>query len=158
MLYNVCVSAVVRFRSRVLSHETKRGTKIKTYSLHLTAPLQKHFVAGWPFRPPWRNGQSLFFQTLRVHNPMSIYTELSAYSFLTFFVDRTLCVHEAMSIYTKLSAYDSFCILSSVIIYVLKGHVVKIVRCWLTNFKRLWTLGLSFFLLQYQRILKTEPR
>ena len=27
--YNVCVSAVVRFRSRVLSHETKRGTKIK---------------------------------------------------------------------------------------------------------------------------------
>ena len=41
---NVCVSAVVRFRSRVLSHETKRGTKIKTYSLYLTAPLQKHFV------------------------------------------------------------------------------------------------------------------
>ena len=41
---NVCVSAVVRFRSHVLSHETKRGTKIKTYSLHLTAPLQKHFV------------------------------------------------------------------------------------------------------------------
>jgi hypothetical protein len=35
---------VVRFRSRVLSHETKRGTKIKTYSLHVTAPLQKHFV------------------------------------------------------------------------------------------------------------------
>ena len=27
---NVCVSAVVRFRSRVLSHDTKRGTKIKT--------------------------------------------------------------------------------------------------------------------------------
>jgi len=41
-----CVSAVVRFRSRVLSHETKRETKIKTYSLHLTAPLQKHFVVG----------------------------------------------------------------------------------------------------------------
>jgi hypothetical protein len=43
---NVCVSAVVRFRSRVLSHETKRITKIKTYSVHLTAPLQKHFVVG----------------------------------------------------------------------------------------------------------------
>jgi len=26
---NVCVSAVVRFRSCVLTHETKRGTKIK---------------------------------------------------------------------------------------------------------------------------------
>ena len=38
---NVCVSAVVRFRSRVLSHETKRGTKIKTYSLRVTAPLHK---------------------------------------------------------------------------------------------------------------------
>ena len=44
MSHNVCVSAVVRIRSRVLSHETKRGTKIKTYSLHATAPLQKHFV------------------------------------------------------------------------------------------------------------------
>jgi len=29
MAHNVCVSAVVPFRSRVLSHETKRGTKIK---------------------------------------------------------------------------------------------------------------------------------
>jgi len=44
LVHNVCVSAVVRFRSRVLAHETKCGTKIKTYSLHLTAPLQKHFV------------------------------------------------------------------------------------------------------------------
>ena len=41
---NVCVSAVVPFRSRVLSHETKRGTKIETYSLLVTAPLQKHAV------------------------------------------------------------------------------------------------------------------
>ena len=48
---NVCVSAVVRFRSCVLSHETKCGTKIKTYSVHLTAPLQKHFVASsWVFQ------------------------------------------------------------------------------------------------------------
>ena len=46
MAANVCVSAVVRIRSRVLFHETKRETKIKTYSLHLTAPLQKHFVVG----------------------------------------------------------------------------------------------------------------
>jgi hypothetical protein len=47
LTHNVCVSAVVRFRSRVLSHETKRRTKIKTYSLYVTAPLQKHFVDGW---------------------------------------------------------------------------------------------------------------
>jgi hypothetical protein len=45
LAHNVCVSAVVPFRSRILSHETKRGTKIKTYSLHVTAPLQKHFVS-----------------------------------------------------------------------------------------------------------------
>ena len=41
----VCISAVMRFRSASLSNETKRGTKIKTYSLHLTAPLKKHFVS-----------------------------------------------------------------------------------------------------------------
>jgi hypothetical protein len=44
-------------RSRVLSHETKRGTKIKTYNLHLTAPLQKHFV-GRSCRSPAPPSQS----------------------------------------------------------------------------------------------------
>jgi len=39
IVHNVCVSAVVRFRSRFLSNETKRGTKIKTYGVHFTAPL-----------------------------------------------------------------------------------------------------------------------
>jgi hypothetical protein len=34
------------FLSRDLSNETKCGTKIKTYSLNVIEPLQKHFVAG----------------------------------------------------------------------------------------------------------------
>jgi hypothetical protein len=43
---NVCVSAVVPFQMRVLSNENKRGKKINIYSLHVTAPLQKHAVGG----------------------------------------------------------------------------------------------------------------
>ena len=53
IVHNVCVSAVVRFRSRFLAHETKRGTKIETYSLQLTAPLQKHFVSVRYFISPF---------------------------------------------------------------------------------------------------------
>jgi len=42
--HNVCVSAVVPFRSRVLSHETKTLNEDKTLIQLVTAPLQKHFV------------------------------------------------------------------------------------------------------------------
>ena len=41
---NVCVFAVVPFRSRVLSHETKTLNEDKTLNQLVTAPLQKHFV------------------------------------------------------------------------------------------------------------------
>jgi hypothetical protein len=43
---NVCVSAVVPFRSRVLSHETIALNEDKTLKQLVTAPLQKHFVVG----------------------------------------------------------------------------------------------------------------
>ena len=42
---NVCVSAVVPFGSRVLSHETKTLSEDKTLYQLVTAPLQKHAVA-----------------------------------------------------------------------------------------------------------------
>jgi hypothetical protein len=42
--HNVCVSAVVPLRSRVLSHETKMLNEDKTLNQLVTAPLQKHFV------------------------------------------------------------------------------------------------------------------
>ena len=46
--HNVCVSAVVPCRSRVLSHETKTLNEDKTINEPVTAPLQKHFVvASW---------------------------------------------------------------------------------------------------------------
>ena len=51
MTHNVGVSAVVRLRSRVLSHclpRASRGDQTrnedKNFKLHITAPLQKHFV------------------------------------------------------------------------------------------------------------------
>jgi hypothetical protein len=44
--HNVCVSAVVPYRSRVLSHETKTLNEDKTLNQLVTAPLQKHFVSG----------------------------------------------------------------------------------------------------------------
>jgi hypothetical protein len=47
---NVCVSAVVPFRSRVLSHETKTMNEGKTLNQLVTAPLQKHAVARWALR------------------------------------------------------------------------------------------------------------
>ena len=40
----VCVSAVVPYRSRVLSPETKTLNEDKTLNQLVTAPLQKHFV------------------------------------------------------------------------------------------------------------------
>ena len=43
---NVCVSAVVPFRSRVLSHETKTLNEDKILNQLVTAPLQKHTVGG----------------------------------------------------------------------------------------------------------------
>ena len=46
---NVCVSAVVPFRSRVLSHETKTLNEDRTLYQLVTAPLQKHFVGGSAF-------------------------------------------------------------------------------------------------------------
>jgi len=46
MAANVCVSAVVPFRSRVLSHETIALNEDKTLNQLVTAPLQKHFVGG----------------------------------------------------------------------------------------------------------------
>jgi hypothetical protein len=46
MAANVCVSAVVPYRSRVLSHETKTLNEDKTFYQLVTAPLQKHFVVG----------------------------------------------------------------------------------------------------------------
>jgi len=49
---NVCVCGGLGFQSRVLSHETKRLNEVKTLIQLVTAPLQKHFVAGWPFFPP----------------------------------------------------------------------------------------------------------
>ncbi len=45
---NVCVCAVVGFRSR----HCPRGQTLNednTYSLHVTPPLLKHFVSGWHF-------------------------------------------------------------------------------------------------------------
>jgi len=48
MAPNVCVSAVVPYRSRVLSHETKRLNEDKALIQLVTAPLQKHFVGRWP--------------------------------------------------------------------------------------------------------------
>jgi hypothetical protein len=44
MAGNVCVSAVVPFRSRVQSHETKTLNEDKTLNQLVTAPLQKHTV------------------------------------------------------------------------------------------------------------------
>jgi hypothetical protein len=44
MTHNVCVSAVVPFRSRVLSQETKTLNEDKTLNQLVTAPLQKHAV------------------------------------------------------------------------------------------------------------------
>ena len=44
----VGVCAVVGFRSRVLSHETIALDEDKTLYQPITAPLQKHAVAGWP--------------------------------------------------------------------------------------------------------------
>ncbi len=44
MPHNVCVSAVVPFRSRVLSHETKTLNEDRTLYQLVTAPLQKHTV------------------------------------------------------------------------------------------------------------------
>jgi hypothetical protein len=41
---NVCVSAVVPLRSRVLSHETKTLNEDKSLNQLVTAPLQKHAV------------------------------------------------------------------------------------------------------------------
>ena len=41
---NVCVSAVVSFRSRVLARETKTLKEDKTLNQLVTAPLQKHAV------------------------------------------------------------------------------------------------------------------
>jgi len=44
LAHNILCLLRAGFRSRDLAHETKRGTKLQTYSLHVTAPLQKHFV------------------------------------------------------------------------------------------------------------------
>jgi len=46
MTPNVCVSAVVPYRSRVLSHETKTLNEDKILYQLVTAPLQKHTVVG----------------------------------------------------------------------------------------------------------------
>jgi hypothetical protein len=46
LAYNVCVSAVVPYRSRVLSHGTNTLNEDKTLSQPVTAPLQKHAVGG----------------------------------------------------------------------------------------------------------------
>ena len=43
---NVCVSAVVPYRSHVLSHETIALNEDKTLKQLVTAPLRKHFVGG----------------------------------------------------------------------------------------------------------------
>jgi hypothetical protein len=51
IVHNVCVSAVVRFRSRVLSHETIALNEDKTLYQLVTAPLQKHFVVRCPITP-----------------------------------------------------------------------------------------------------------
>jgi len=52
MAGNVCVSAVVPYRSRVLSHETIALNEDKTLNQLVTAPLQKHFVSNMcPFHP-----------------------------------------------------------------------------------------------------------
>jgi hypothetical protein len=45
LAHNVCVSAVVPLRSRVLSHETKTLNEDKTLNQPVTAPLQKHTVS-----------------------------------------------------------------------------------------------------------------
>ena len=47
--HNVCVSAVVPYRSRVLSHETRALNEDKTLIFLVTAPLQKHVVVRWFF-------------------------------------------------------------------------------------------------------------
>ena len=51
-------------RSHLSSHETKRGTKIKIYSLHLTAPLQKHFVSNCALLPSWLSVGLYFIVTV----------------------------------------------------------------------------------------------
>jgi hypothetical protein len=50
IVHNVCVSAVVPFRSLVLSHETKTLNEDKTLNQLVTAPLQKHAVGSWAFQ------------------------------------------------------------------------------------------------------------
>jgi hypothetical protein len=49
MAFNVCVSAVVPYRSRVLSREIKTLNEDKTLNQLVTAPLQKHAVASRVF-------------------------------------------------------------------------------------------------------------
>ena len=51
IVHNVCVSAVVRFEN-VSVHRDQTLNEDKNFELHVTAPLQKHFVSGWPFCPP----------------------------------------------------------------------------------------------------------
>jgi hypothetical protein len=98
LVHNVCVSAVVPFRSRVLSHETKTLNEDRTFYQLVTAPLQKHTVSACALLP-----------VLVSQSSTVLFVPMSTELFCETQVARGQPSHQFFSLHESLTALSPWC-------------------------------------------------